>query len=469
MHFNLKDTKVVKTIGRGTYCTVYLLKNDTTTVYKHFESKNNDGIMSYNYLNLELSTLRKIDNHPNIVTCKNLIEYSGLVTGYTMLRYHSDLHQSLRKNRTEETKRKMMYQILHALCHVHNNGFIHSDIKPSNILIDSKDNVYLIDFNSIIITPINPYVEKKYSIVTTLWYRAPEIALKYSLTPAIDIWSLGTVFCELHQENLGVFINPNVITDNEKSQHELHETQKKFSTDPSIIVEKLQFNNIIKQDLIFKMLNYDHKKRQTAKMLLKHEYFNSEININVISPTIIKQKKYPTQNALDIELCAYFFFIKSTIDTSHVYTNIKHLQNEICHFAHYLLNTVYLDDIPISKQLIYNTLIALKILDPHNTCMEHYIEIEKDIEHYEQLILNKINYNIHFQDTVYSKCYTLCNNNKELIRYIEPLLLAFLHMSYNESTTLLAQKLYDYAKLYKVQSEPPKEDTYYWKKIKFFL
>lgn len=467
MHYDLKDTRVAKTIGRGTYCTVYLLKDDTSTVYKHFESKNNDGIMSYNYLNLELSTLRKIDNHPNIITCKNLISYNGLVTGYTMTRYYSDLHQTIRKSRTEETKRKMMYQILHALCHLHNNGFIHSDIKPSNILIDSKDNVYLIDFNSVVITPVNPYVEKKYPIVTTLWYRAPEIALNYSLTPAIDIWSLGVVFCELHQENIGVFISANTTIDNEKSQHELHETQKKFSTDTSIILEKLKFKDINKQDLILKMLNYDNKKRQTAEILLKHEYFNSERHINILKPTIIKQKKYPTQINLDIELCAYFFFIKSTIDTSHVYTDIKHLQNEICHFAHYLLNTVYLDNIPIAKQLIYNTLIALKILDPHNTCMEHYIE--KDIDYYEQQILNEINYNIQFQDTVYSKCYTLCNNNKELIQYIEPLLLAFLHMSYSENTTLLAQKIYEYANLHKINSEPPKEDNYYWKKIKIFL
>ena len=48
----------------------------------------------------------------------------------------------------EKIAKKYLKQLISAVEYLHNNGIIHWDIKSSNILIDSKGIVKLIDFGS---------------------------------------------------------------------------------------------------------------------------------------------------------------------------------------------------------------------------------------------------------------------------------------------------------------------------------
>ena len=73
---------------------------------------------------------------------------------------------------------------------------LHRDLKPHNLLIDSKGALKLADFGlaRAFGIPVRSYTHE----VVTLWYRAPEILLgstHYS-TP-VDIWSVGCIFAEL--------------------------------------------------------------------------------------------------------------------------------------------------------------------------------------------------------------------------------------------------------------------------------
>ena len=75
---------------------------------------------------------------------------------------------------------------------------MHRDLKPQNLLIDSKGNIKLADFGlaRAFGLPIKTYTHE----VVTLWYRAPEILLgqrQYS-TP-VDIWSVGAIMAEMAQ------------------------------------------------------------------------------------------------------------------------------------------------------------------------------------------------------------------------------------------------------------------------------
>lgn len=73
---------------------------------------------------------------------------------------------------------------------------MHRDLKPQNLLIDSKGVIKLADFGlaRAFGLPVKTYTHE----VVTLWYRAPEILLgqKQYSTP-VDIWSIGCIFAEM--------------------------------------------------------------------------------------------------------------------------------------------------------------------------------------------------------------------------------------------------------------------------------
>ena len=92
--------------------------------------------------------------------------------------------------------KKILSQILKAIHHCHSFRIIHRDLKPQNILVDFAKNIKLADFGLArnFQIPFKPYTQS----VQTLWYRAPELLLKYKIyDTAIDIWSVGCIFSEL--------------------------------------------------------------------------------------------------------------------------------------------------------------------------------------------------------------------------------------------------------------------------------
>ncbi|KAL3902928.1 MAG: hypothetical protein SGILL_010641, partial [Bacillariaceae sp.] len=97
-------------------------------------------------------------------------------------------------------------QLLEALQYMHDNKYVHRDIKSSNILIDHNFRVKLADFGlARNIEP--PLLDKLHdrgntqeftNKVITLWYRPPELLLgETRYGTAVDIWSAGCILAEL--------------------------------------------------------------------------------------------------------------------------------------------------------------------------------------------------------------------------------------------------------------------------------
>ena len=89
--------------------------------------------------------------------------------------------------------------MLISLRHLKNNGVVHADIKPDNILVNEGHNVLkLCDFGSAMLdgdNELTPYLVSRF-------YRAPEVILGLPYSHPMDLWSVGCCLYELFTGNV---------------------------------------------------------------------------------------------------------------------------------------------------------------------------------------------------------------------------------------------------------------------------
>ena len=131
--------------------------------------------------------------HPNIVRCFGVNGSTCLLMEYLEGPSLHHLVKSRPKRRLSinDALRISIY-VGAALCHVHNRGLLHLDVKPSNIVV-VKGRPILCDFG-IARWQAAP---RPRGVAGTESYMAPEECLLEEVTPAADIFSLGVTLYEL--------------------------------------------------------------------------------------------------------------------------------------------------------------------------------------------------------------------------------------------------------------------------------
>lgn len=96
----------------------------------------------------------------------------------------------------ERLVRHIGAQVSEALAYAHEQGVLHNDVKPANILLDEDERARLIDFG-ISARPLQTIAPTEaVGLVGTLPYLAPELIQGARPTPATDIYALGVTLFE---------------------------------------------------------------------------------------------------------------------------------------------------------------------------------------------------------------------------------------------------------------------------------
>lgn len=198
---------LVQELGRGAMGVVYLgirdsdgLRVAVKTIQPAIAS---DEQQVQRFLR-EAEILRQL-HHPNIVTFRAMGEAAGML--YFVMDHirGTDAKQLLKKQGALEVRLgvRIMCQVLEALAHAHDRGFVHRDIKPANIILShegGRKTVKLADFGL-----ARVYQASQLSGVTmngdvggTLPYLAPEQITNYrDVRPTADQYSAAATLYNL--------------------------------------------------------------------------------------------------------------------------------------------------------------------------------------------------------------------------------------------------------------------------------
>jgi serine/threonine protein kinase len=288
-----KDYRWVKVIGQGTFGTVfqcYHIKSLETVaikkVYQDPKCRNREFSIT-----VELNHINVIRIHTYFFTRHEDNEqeiYLNIVMDFIPTTLHKILkyYHKMGKQFPPMLSKVLTYQLLRALAYIKGLKILHRDVKPTNLLVDTKDyRLVLCDFGTS--KKFDP-VEDSVAYICSRYYRSPELILgSKNYGCEIDVWAAGCVIGEM------LLGEPLFCGNNNKEQflrivHILGPPSKDdlHSMGYNYQINIPKFNCIgLKRklgphedplivDLMSKMLTYNPKNRINPFEALTHPYFD---------------------------------------------------------------------------------------------------------------------------------------------------------------------------------------------------
>ncbi|CAD5221186.1 unnamed protein product [Bursaphelenchus xylophilus] len=291
-------------IGNGSFGVVYMAKvvntNEHVAIKKVLQDKR--------FKNRELQIMRRL-NHQNVVKLKYFFYTTGdkkddlflnLILEYipeTVYRVSRHFNKQ-RQNIPMIYVKTYMYQVFRALAYIHSLGICHRDIKPQNLLLNSKTSVVkLCDFGSAkVLTPGEPNV----AYICSRYYRAPELIFGATdYTTSIDVWSAGTVLAELllgqpfFPGDSGVDQLVEIIKVlGTPTREEINKMNPNYTTFRFPSIRPHPWQRVFRPrtpneatDLVSKILKYTPTSRLTPLEAMAHEFFDELRQPGCVLPT----------------------------------------------------------------------------------------------------------------------------------------------------------------------------------------
>jgi len=195
--------KIVSLIGEGGMGDVYLGEHVSINrkvaikVLKPELAKNEE---IRNRFKNEAAMLAHLQ-HPNIVGLIDYVEQEDglyLIMEYVEGKGLDELIKEQQSPLSIERSLKLMTQVLQAFQYAHENGIVHRDVKPSNILVTPDDRIKVLDFGiAKLLGNKNHQFTRTGTQIGTVYYMSPEQVKGSDLDRRSDIYSLGVTFYEI--------------------------------------------------------------------------------------------------------------------------------------------------------------------------------------------------------------------------------------------------------------------------------
>jgi len=197
---NLRSLEHVRLIGAGAFGSVRLVQHKYTKLrYAMKRVRKTDGHAPVEVYK-EYELLQSV-SHPFILKNVAIFETRRSTYILTELVTGGQLYEQLEKIGLLTRKHAQFYigslaLVLEAL---HEANIMYRDLKPENVMLDTKGYVKLVDFG--LSKKLDKNAAKTHTLVGTIFYMAPEVILGmtsgHGYGMEADTWSLGVMFFEL--------------------------------------------------------------------------------------------------------------------------------------------------------------------------------------------------------------------------------------------------------------------------------
>ena len=275
--------KILGVIGQGGMGTVYEAMQEAPRrrVALKIIKAGAASEMAMHRFQFEGQTLAKL-SHPNIAQIyeAGTWEHEGQEVPFFAMEYipgAKGIVNYVQKRKLSTKERLVLYEkVCDAVHHAHQKGVIHRDLKPDNILVDSKGNPKIIDFGVARATDADLAVTTMQTtmgqLIGTLQYMSPEQcdANPEMIDTRSDVYALGVILFQLLSDKLPYDLRKRAI----------HEAVRVIKEERPLSMRTI--NTTLKGDIdtiTMKALEKDRKQRyQSAAELGQdvHRFLNSE-------------------------------------------------------------------------------------------------------------------------------------------------------------------------------------------------
>ncbi|PRP87101.1 hypothetical protein PROFUN_04837 [Planoprotostelium fungivorum] len=179
-------------------------------------------------------------------------------------------------------------EVLHGLNFLHRSERIHRDIKAANILLGENGSIKLADFG--VSTQLVNNI-KRYTVVGTPYWMAPEVIKESGTDTKADIWSLGITCIEMAKGQPPLAKFPAMKAMQQITQREPPKLEGSFTP--------------VFKDFVSKCLTKEPRKRLSAMELLEHEFIVNAEPTEALGSLINRYKEYRTKNPRKVSAGVY--------------------------------------------------------------------------------------------------------------------------------------------------------------------